>query len=393
MRHAPKISLLFVLGVLAAFAACGDDGAVVREGADGGSAAAADAQAATLSCGVVVPASYESAGFAVNAREELDLKRRFGELEDRMKAAEGAGTAVVTAAELRATLAAGTPSLRSVATPAAQARVDEYLTQFGDLAVAGGTTWTPADALAEGGAPRGGKYEGANLFSATGVDLREGVAKVLLGGALYNHALSLTTGPLTEATIDRLLAVFGATIRLANRTDPDAGPDERDELIAEYAARRDRKTGAPLGPYRKIKAALLGARAAAAAGERCRADLDAALAVYFLEWERASYLTAIFYLNAAATNASATPPKGAAALHGFGEAAGLIEGFRGLPQDRRKVTDAQIDKLLETIGGATPYRLITNTPERLAAFNDAFLQIGAIYGLSPSEIEEAKRSY
>lgn len=399
MRTLKRLSLVLALGAVAAIAACGDDDNIVRDrpdasaSTDASSDATSEAGPGTLTCGVTVPTTYESPNFAANAKEELDLKTHFGELEDKMKTAEAAGTAVVTAAELQAIFTAGTPNLRSIATAAAQAKVDDYITQFGDIAVAGGKTWTPNDAAAEGGAPNGGKYDNANIFSATGVDLREAIAKTLLGGALYNHAVALSTGPITEATVDRFLAVFGATTKLANRTDADAGADEKDELVAEYAARRDNKTGPTLGPYRKIKNALLVAKAAAAGGEKCRADLDAALKIYFLEWEKASYLTVIFYLNAAATNASANPVKGPQALHGFGEAAGFIQSFKGVPQDRRKITDAQIDKLFDTVGGATPYKLITDTAARLVAFNDAFQQIGAIYGLTSLEIEDAKKTY
>jgi hypothetical protein len=399
MRHVRKRSLALALAALTlgALAACTDATNLVRERPDGGAADAsldgpAEAGPGTLACGVPVPSTYDSPNFALNAKEELDLALHVGELEDRMKTAEGAGTAAVTAAELSAIVRAGTPSLYSIATAAAQARVDDYVTQFGDAAVAGGKAWTPADALADGGAPSGGKVEGADVVSATGLALREGAVKILLGGSLYNHALALSTGPLTEATIDRLLAVFGATPKLANRTD-DAGADERDQLAAEYAARRDAKTGTPLGPYRKIKRALLVAKAAASGGSACRPELDAALKIYFLEWEKASYLSVIYYLNAASTLASGAPVKGAAALRAFGEAAGFIQSFRGIPQDRRTITDAQIDKLFESVGGATPFRLLTNTAERVVAFNDAFLQVGAVYGLTLTEIEEAKKTY
>jgi hypothetical protein len=398
MRNLKKLSLLVAFGVGAAIAACGDDDNIVRLRPDGGADASFDAPDATgpgtLACGVAVPTTYDSPNFAANAKEELDLKEHALELEDTMKTAEGAGTAVVTAAQLQAIFTAGTPSLRSIATAAAQARVDAYIAQFGAIAVEGGTVWKPADAEADGGAANGGKYDNANIFSATGVDLREAVAKTLLGGALYNHALALSTGAITEATIDRLLALFGATTKLANRTDADAGADEKDELIAEYASRRDDKTSeGAVGPYRKIKGALLVAKAAAAGGDKCRADLEGALKIYFLEWEKASFQTVIFYLNAAATNATASPPKGPQALHGFGEAAGFIQSFKGIPQDRRKITDVQIDALAERVGAATPYKLITDTSSRDVAFNTAFQDIGAIYGMTQTEIENAKKAY
>jgi len=395
MRNFRMLSLVAILGAAAAFMACGDDDSnTVRYRSDGGAEASTDggpeAGPNTLACGVTVPTTYESPGFTTNAKAELDLKARVDELETKMKSAEGTGTAVVTAAELQAIFTAGAPNLRSIATAAAQATIDAYITEFG---AAVGKTWLPADAEAEGGAPSGGKFENANIFSAVGVDLREGILKNLLGGALYNHALAIAGGPITEATIDRLVAVFGATPKLANRTDVDAGADEKDELVAEYASKRDDKTSTTLGPYRKIRGALLVAKAAAAGGEKCRADLDGALKIYFLEWERASYLTAIYYLNQAATNAQAMPVKGPQALHAFGEAQGFIQSFRGIPQDRRKINDAQIDALLVRIGGATPYQLITRTSDRVVAFNTAFNDIGAIFGLTQTQIEDAKKAY
>ncbi|NVL83610.1 hypothetical protein, partial [Escherichia coli] len=99
---------------------------------------------------------------------------------------------------------------------------------------------------------------------------------IILDGSLYTYAVSLTAGPITEATVDKLVAVFGATTKFANRTDADAGPDEKDELIAEYASRRDNKASQTPGPYRKIRNALLVAKAAASNTEKCRAELDTA---------------------------------------------------------------------------------------------------------------------
>ena len=147
-------------------------------------------------------------------------------------------------------------------------------------------------------------------MSAAGLDLREATQKTLYAGAFYNHALAIAGGPITEATIDRLVVSFGATPKLAGSTDPDASADVKDELIAEYASNRDDKTSSTLGPYRKIRGALLVMKAAAAGGEKCRADLDAALGVYFLEWEKATYLTVITFLNQAATDAQAMPVRG-----------------------------------------------------------------------------------
>ncbi|MBS2013688.1 MAG: hypothetical protein JST00_12415 [Deltaproteobacteria bacterium] len=398
MRAFRRASLLAGAAAFGLFFACGDDDNIVRTRPDGGVVDAAgdtgttDAGTGLLACGVPIPTSYESPAFAVNAKAALDLKASFEALEDKMKSTENANTAVVTASELQAIFTAGTPSLRAASTAAAQTTVDGWITAYAD---AMGKTWTPADiadAGGDAGGNTGGKYEGTYYFSNVGLDLREAIAKTLLNGAFYNYGLLLSSGLVTEATIDNLLALFGASTKLLNSTSADAGSDA-DELVAEYAALRDSKDPARPGPYQKIKRALLSAKAAAGAGEKCKADLDAALKVFFAEWERASYLTVIYYLNAAATNASAVPPKGPSALHGFGEAIGFIGSFRGVPQDRRKITDAQIDALLTRVGAATPYVLVTDTNARIVAFNGAFTDIGAIYGLSPLEIEEAKKAY
>jgi hypothetical protein len=382
-------------GVGSAIAACGEDDNIVRMRPDGGGDAGLDGEtgAGMLACGVTVPTTYESPMFALNAREELDLRARLGELDTKMKSAEGAGVAAVTGSELQAIFTMGAPNLRSIATAAAQAKVDDYLAAFGGAAVAGGKSWVPANAEAEGGAPSGGKYESADIVSGLGLALREAVAKTLLGGALYNDAVALSTGAVTEATVDRLLALYGATPKFANRTDADAGPDEKDELVAAFASRRDNKSAQALGPYRKIRGALLVAKGAAAGGDKCRADLDAALSVYFLQWEKATYATAIFYLNAAATNASATPARGAQALNAFGQALGILQSFKGIPQDRRKITDAQIDAILDRVGAATPYKLVTESSTRVVAFNTAYQDIGAVYGMTQIEIEDAKKDY
>ena len=401
MRHVRNFRnflLVVAIGVGAAVpVACAEDGSnAVRTRNDGGDAAfdaGSDGPAPnTLACGVPIPSSYDSPNFAVNAKEELDLKERLLSIGDKMKTAEGPMPMAVTTADLNAIFTAGTPSLRSIATAYAQAQLDTYFVQFGDAAT---KTWKPEDVEADGGAeagvPTGGKYDNASIMNAVGVDLRETTEKLLVDGSLYNYALQLASGAVTEATVDRLLALFGATPKLSNSSDADAGADA-DELIAEYAAKRDNKTGTP-GPYRKMRGALLVAKAAAAAGAACKADLDGALKVFFLEWEKTAYATVIYYLNQAGMNAIAIPQKGQLALHSYGEALGFVGSFKGIPQDRRRITDVQIDGLLTRIGAAKPYRLVTQSGDLVSAFSTAFQEIGGIYGFTQTEIEDAKKAY
>jgi hypothetical protein len=98
-------------------------------------------------------------------------------------------------------------------------------------------------------------------------------------------------------------------------------------------------------------------------------------------------------LNAAVTNAGAT--KNTQALHGFGEALGFVQGFKGIPADKRKITDAQIDSILEKIGAASPYKLVLVSYQtaRVLAINSAINDIAAIYGFSAGEVEAFKKSF
>lgn len=388
-RRFAVVSALFVGGAGLVATACGEDEATVRPRLDAGAPAndAGQSDSGSLSCGVVIPTKYESAAFTTNAAVEIALAKHFEDIEDKIRETEGASTTQVSAADLKALFGEGAPSLRAVSTPSAQTIIDGY---FDELGAAMGKTWTPADAEQDGGAASGGKY-GTFHFSKTGVDLRETTEKTLLGGALYNHVLGLVAAPITEATVDRLLAAFGASTAFANRTDADAGA-EKDELIAEYASRRDDKSSASPGSYRKIKTALLTMKAAVPAGERCKADLDAAVATFLLEWERVTYATAVYYLNAAAL-AAADPQKGPQALHAYGEALGFVQSFKGLPADKRKITDAQIEALLTKIGATTPYKLVTNPGDRALGLNGAINDIALYEGFTPAEVEAFRKNF
>lgn len=384
---APAVAL--ALAVACGEAACGNDElGTVRTRPDAGDAATEGGGGPELlACGAPVPSSYESANLEANAKEEIDLKAHFLELDAKMMAAEGASTSVVTATELRGIFQAGTPSLKDVSTPAAQAVVDSYFTAFGE---ANQKTWTPDMPGSEAGAPTGGKYEGGSYVSAVGLDLHQATNATLLGGALFDHALVVASGPKTEATIDKLLVVFGASPKLVDGAD--AGSDS-DALLAAYASMRDDKSSDKPGPYRLVARALLHAKAAAAAGDKCADDLAAALTVYFAEWEKVTYASAIYALNAAAASALAQPPKGPAALHAFGEAIGFVQSFKGLPQDRRKITDLQIDDVLAKIGAAAPYELLTKPDERAPKLVDGINAIAVVYGFTPDEVEAFKKAY
>lgn len=374
---------------------CDDPSVVVRERPDGGGASVDAGESGTLACGAVVPSTYESPSFATNAAQELDLRARAFEIDRKMLATEGTSTAILTSAELSAAFTAGSPSLRAVATPFTQSTLDRYFDEYGDAI---GRTWKPDSVSADAGADdtgvpaTGGKYDNAFHVSAVGLDLRRATARTLLGGAFYQHAVSLVSGGVSEATLDQLLASYGASTTFADRTDDDAGAT-RDALSAELASERDDATSTTPGFYRQIRGDFLVAKAAVGRGDACRADLDAALARLFDAWERTLYASAVYDLNAAASFSSSTPPKGAAALRSFGSAVGLIQGLRGVPQERRKITDAQIDALLAKIGVDEPYDVALGSAGVATSFTGAIQDIARIYGFSQSDVESFKKQF
>ncbi len=393
MKKLPLLALMTCLGGLAmTVAACEEDSALVRprldDGGGDGSTLDGGPNSGSLSCGATIPTTYESAAFAQNAAVEIALGQRFVELGDKMRSAEGPSGVAVTASELNAIYSAGAPSLRAVSTTGAQSAVDGYFAAFG---TAMGEKWSPNDASQDGGAASGGRFDESVLyvFDRTGIDLRVAAENTLLGGALYNHVLGLVAAPITETTVDKLLAAFGATPALANQTGPDASADA-DKLLAAYASQRDDKSSETPGPYRKVKTALLRMKAAVKGGEACKTDLDEAVAAFLTEWERTTYATAIFHLAAAASSA-VDPDAGPTTLRAYGQALGLIQSFKGV--GKRKITDAQIDALLGKIGSADAYKLVTSAGDRAVALNGAISDIALYEGFTLDEVDSFKKSF
>jgi hypothetical protein len=349
----------------------------------------------TSSCGLVVPTTYESANFATNTAAEAEMRTRLGALNTAMRNAEADLTITPTAAELKALFDAGTPSLRTLTTPYYAEKVDGFLEAF---EAAAGKEWTPVDPPAGDG----GRY-GSWIFTPTGIDLRQQVEKGLFAAMFYRHILTLLDGPITEVTIDRLVAAYGTTPAFPkNDLGPtaDGGVAAPDALTALYAKRREPRD-ATAGLYTNIKRALITAKAAVARGAECNADRDAALATFKLEYERALAATCINYLQGAATKMGAASPTQAdlaSALHAHGEAVAFMHGFRTLPANGRKITDAQIDDYLSTLNApanapATAHRFVTDTGLELAKLTQAINKLAQIYGFSSQEVAGFRNTY
>lgn len=348
-----------------------------------------------LACGpAAAPAqcaadTYPAESYATNAAAELGLRTR---LETLIGKAEETGTAGarVTAAELEALYAAGTPSVRAISTEAARAGVSEA---FVKLEQASGNTWTPADPPAG----TGGLW-GAYVYSERGVDLPETVEKLTLGGGHYAQAASLMTDQATAADVDRMLALFGASPSFPMNDKAAVDPDQ---FAAAYAKRRTNPAAATPGPYLAIKAAFINARAAVTGGAACAAQRAEAFAAIRDQWERALLGTTIFYLNRAATTldlAAPTETERAGALHQLGEAVGFLRGLRAVPASARQITDAQLDQALTTLGGMTlggaaSYTYVTDPAANVGKLAAVISQLQAARQFTSEEIALYKSAF
>ena len=122
-------------------------------------------------------------------------------------------------------------------------------------------------------------------------------------------------------------------------------------------------------------------------------ERDAALKIFLHEWEKSSYATVIYDFNDITARLIASTLDYGPVLHAYGEAVGLIAGFKTIPQDRRVITDAQIDSLLQKIfapdgGQVEVHKVKTNAVEATAHLRDAITDIKGIYGMSDAEVDE-----
>lgn len=346
-----------------------------------------DQKAAACAPGALT--SYDGAQFATSAATELDVKARFKAFLQPMKDAELNVMLKPTAAELGQLLDAGTPSLRAQTSAGYAQPISGYLAEF---EAAAGLKWQP------GPTPMGpGGIYGKYIFNARGTDLRQIIEKGMFSAMFYHQAQTLLRGPLTPATVDRALALFGAPPSFP--ADDKATPSP-DELVAVYAERRDKKDASQPGLYGQIKAAFIKTRGAAAAGELCAAEATAGALAVLKGWEQVLAATSIYYLNDAAKRlggTTRTDDELSAGLHGYGEAVGFLAGLQTVPESARIIKNAQIEDLLSTLlakpGAVGSVQLITDGATHLPRLSMAIATLAAIYSFTPQQVEEFKTNY
>jgi len=180
---------------------------------------------------------------------------------------------------------------------------------------------------------------------------------------------------------------------------------------AQYAARRSDSANAN-SIYAQIKRNLITAKAAVKAGSAFNQLRDQALADFKLNWEKALAATVINYCHS--TFSGLTAPNRddgivTGAMHAYGEAVGFLSGWRAVPASQRRITDAQIDELLDLL--RAPYDQTANAQSylflstnsataqlyRLDGRNDpntgVIERLAQIYGFSNAEVEDFRRNW
>ncbi|MBK7034363.1 MAG: hypothetical protein IPH49_14105 [Ignavibacteria bacterium] len=333
---------------------------------------------------LTVPVVYDSTQYQTNSSVEKGLLGDMQTLATIMKTGRTAGKTV----SIDALQGAYAP-IRSFTGSYYTSYVDEYLATLSRVS---GKSY---DWQSIPPASTGGVYSGY-LFDEHGLEMEQMAEKGLYAAALYNHAATLMNGTVTSATIDRIVAAFGAHPSFPNTDKAASNPDK---YAAAYCARRDQNDG--LGFYSRFKNGALTAQAAAKAGSDYSNELAAGLANMRDAWERAIMATVINYTYAVVDGLSATSVDDktrAGAIHAYGECVGFLHGWKAVPQLSRLVTNAQIDALLVLLqapadGPWTSYAIWQQPVVNLPKVVDARMMLKSIYGFTDTEMESFKTNW
>jgi len=313
-----------------------------------------------------VPDTYTSANYATNTITEAEVINELDGLVEALNNAEAENVdGPITYPS----------TLRSITATDYETKVDAWLAE---IVKASGEDFDLENApTGEGG------ILGTRLLDEHGLELEQMVEKGSFGAALYNHAWSVLTSPISPASVDQVVAIFG--------TGPDFDADEAD-FAANYAKRRS-DNDAETGFFYAIRDNLIVARAAAEAGPEYQAELNNSLVNFLNLWELSNFATVIFYANTAKNQiqqAGDDPVALGNAMHAYAEAVGFTAGWRGLPAESRIITNEQIDQILTLLlaeDGEDPesYRFLQE-PALLDNFDQIIDLIQGIYGFTEEQV-------
>lgn len=241
----------------------------------------------------------------------------------------------------------------------------------------------------------GGVY-GGYLFDKYGRCIDETFQKGMYAALLYYQALESISDGVSAIDIDKLVALFGASPSFPNT---NMASENADVFCASYAAQRDKNDGR--GLYTQMKRALITAQAAEKAGSEYLDELNAAIGEAKSVWERSMMATAISYLYSVMAKLSATDideASRASAMHSYGEASGILYGWRFLSASQRIAPDVQLDEVLSLIGmprNQEPaiYVLWQQSYAELPKLETSIRKLQAIYGFTDAELEDFKTNW
>lgn len=339
-----------------------------------------------------IPATYDGSNYQANAQTELAVLSQLGAFISEMGKANTNGV-TVTEQALIDLYEAGNPSLADITTAYYDAKIVGTASVPGwaeELALASGGTYTV-------GTPQGnGGTLGSYLFDENGLEIKQVIEKGLFGAALYNHAVTLMSGEITEATVDRLVATIGMNPAFRNTSNGE----NADRFMAVYVARRTNQNDAN-GFYNVMRNEFIRLQAAVKAGNDFTSDRNEALATIKENWEKANAATVINYcLSAISTlsNTNLTDSQISSALHAYGEGVGFLYGWKTIPQAHKIITDAQIDALLTLMnapanGTPTSYTYVTDAVNQLPKLQQVVDDLAGIYDFTDAQVNDFRLNW
>lgn len=340
-----------------------------------------------------IPSTYDGSNFTANSTSTRTIADQLIALVNKVKEGRDS-TKTITKTDLDNLFTAGTTSLASITTSYYKGRLDMASGWFNDLAQASGSGYTPGSFVDQGG------VYGGYLFDENGLELEQMIEKGLFGAALYQYGVSLLSNNPNTATIDQVLVLYGAKPVFANSGSTNVSAENRDIFMANYAARRsDINDNNSL--YIQLKTQFIRLQAAVKAGSQYNDDKNDAVSKIKLIWEKINAATIINYCHSATSTLSSTNPttaQKAGALHSICEAIGFIHGYRTIPQEHKKITDAQIDEILTLLNApynATPtvYTFVTDAANQVPKLQQVITKLKDIYGFTSAEIESFKKNW
>lgn len=343
-------------------------------------------------CELEPGAAWEAPDWKANTVDAYAIRAALDALvgDPLMRGAETGAVELVGIEQLQAAWD-GDPSLADAANPAfatfAQIIFQEFVDVIGageqDLIDAMGD-WSPGAAGGVWGDADRGINEG-------GLEVRQFIDKGAFGGGLlYAWAVTQTEGEITPATIDAIAAVWGNNVAL-------------DPMSMETPLTDAANYSYQMGFHAAMVAALADAKMFAA-DEACGAERDAALVVFFNNWEQSMIARTIFYGNRAAGKllVAETDTQFADVLHDLGEGLALAVGFVGFPDPEsgplagagRIITDEQALEILaaygidiEAPGASTTGLLLESLPDLETANEAAQGVVMDTYGVDAGVIQ------